>query len=40
MNRQKDVDTMANIVDPAQTAPQEKSDLGLHCLLRGICLHT
>ena len=24
---------MANTVDPDQTAPQEQSDLGLHCLL-------
>ena len=25
---------MANIADPDQTAPQEQSDQGLHCLLR------
>ena len=27
-----DADGMANSVDPDQTAPQEQSDLGLHCL--------
>ena len=37
----KDADGMANNVAPDQTAPQEQSDLGLHCLLRStlpICL--
>ena len=29
---------MANSVDPDQTAPKEQSDLGLHCLLRLLCL--
>ena len=28
---------MANSVDPDQTAPEEQSDLGLHCLLNDIC---
>ena len=32
----KDRDGMANRVDPDQTAP--KSDLGLHCLSRTVCL--
>ena len=30
----RDTDIMANIVNPDQTAPQEQSDQGLHCLLR------
>ena len=30
----------ANSVDPDQTAPEEQSDLGLHCLLRPICPST
>ena len=34
---QKDADGMANSVVPDQTAPQEQSDLGLHCLPRPIC---
>ena len=34
----KDVDRMANSVDPDQTAPQ--SDLGLHCLPRSVCPKT
>ena len=29
---------MANSVDPDQTAPKEQSDLGLHCLLRLLCM--
>ena len=33
----KDVDRMANSVDPDQT---EQSDLGLHCLSRLICPKT
>ena len=33
----KDVDRMANSVDPDQTAPKEQSDQDLHCLLRHIC---
>ena len=36
--RPEDADGMANSVDPYQTAPEEQSDLGLHCLLRPICL--
>ena len=36
----KDADGMVNSVDPDQTAPQEQSDQGLHCLLRPICLNT
>ena len=36
----KDVEGMANSVDPDQTAPQEQSDLGLHCLPRTVCLKT
>ena len=28
---------MANSVDPDQTAPQEQSDLGLHCLQMPFC---
>ena len=31
---------MANIADPDQTAPEEQSDLGLHCLLTSICPST
>ena len=26
-------DILANIADPDQTAPNEQSDLGIHCLL-------
>ena len=33
----KDVDRMANSVDPDQTAPLEQSDQNLHCLFRHIC---
>ena len=33
----KDVDRMANSIDPDQTAPQEQSDQNLHCLFRNIC---
>ena len=33
----KDVDGIANSVDPDQTA---QSDLALHCLLRSACLKT
>ena len=29
------VHTLANRVDPDQTAPREQSDLGLHCLQYG-----
>ena len=36
----EDIDGMANSVDPDQTAPEEQSDLGLHCLLRPICPNT
>ena len=32
----KDADGMANIVDPDQIAPEEQSDLGIHCLLRQV----
>ena len=35
----KDIDGVANIVDPDQTAPKEQSDQGLHCLLRPVCLN-
>ena len=28
----------ANSADPDQTAPQEQSDLGLHCLPKDLCL--
>ena len=34
----KDAQGMANSVDPDQTAPWEKLDLGIHCLLRPVCL--
>ena len=34
---QKDVDGMANSVDPDHIAPQGQSDQGLHCLLRPTC---
>ena len=37
---QKDVNGIANSVDPDQTAPKEQSDLGLHCLPRPICPKT
>ena len=30
-------DRMANSEDPDQTAPQEQSDLGLHCLFKPSC---
>ena len=33
----KDVDRMANSVDPDQTALKEQSDQNLHCLFRNIC---
>ena len=36
----EDIDGMANSVDPDQTAPEEQSDQGLHCLLRPICPNT
>ena len=36
----KDADGMANRVDPDQTASEEESDLGLHCLRRPICPNT
>ena len=32
-----DADRMVNSVDSDQTAPEEQSDLGLHCLLNHIC---
>ena len=32
-----DADGMANNIDPDQTAPDEQSDLSLHCLLGPIC---
>ena len=35
--RSKDADRITNRVDTDQTAPEEQSDLGLHCLLRPIC---
>ena len=35
-----DADGMANSVDPDQTALEEQSDLGLHCLPRPICPKT
>ena len=31
---------MESSTGPDQTAPEEQSDLGLHCLLRLICLNT
>ena len=33
----KDVDEVANGVDPDQTAPKEQSDLSLHYLLKPVC---
>ena len=36
----KNADGIANDADPDQTAPQEQSDLGLHCLLSPICPNT
>ena len=36
----KDADSMANGVDPGQTAPLEQSDLGLHLLPGPVCLNT
>ena len=36
--RQKDSNGIANCEDPDQTAP--RSDMGLHCLPRPICLKT
>ena len=33
----KDVERMANSVDPDQTALREQSDQNLHCLLRYTC---
>ena len=38
--RQKDANGIANSEDPNQTAPQEQSDLGLHCLPRPVCPKT
>ena len=35
----KDADKIANSVDPDQTAPEEQSDLGLHCLLKPLKEH-
>ena len=35
--RPKDAEGMAISVDPDQTAPEEQSDLDLHCLLRPTC---
>ena len=37
---QKDADGIANSEDPDQIAPEEQSDLGLHCLFRPICPKT
>ena len=37
---QKDANGIANSEDPDQTAPEEQSDLGLHCLPRPICPKT
>ena len=37
---QKDANGIANSEDPDQTAPEEQSDLGLHCLPRSICPKT
>ena len=31
---------IANSEDPDQTAPEEQSDLGPHCLLRPVCPKT
>ena len=31
---------MTNNEDPDQTAPQEQSDLGLHCFVSSICPNT
>ena len=36
----KDVNEIADSVDPDQTAPKEQSDLGLHCLPRPVCPNT
>ena len=36
----KGADRMTNSVDPEQTALQEQSDLGLHCLHSPICPKT
>ena len=36
----KDAEEIANSVDPDQTAPEEQSDLGLHCLPRPVCPKT
>ena len=36
----KDAEGIANTVDPDQTAPQEQSDLGLHCLPGRACPKT
>ena len=33
----KDIERMANSVDPDQTAPKEQSDQNLLCLLRRTC---
>ena len=38
--RQKDADEMADSEDPDQTALEEQSDLGRHCLPRPICPKT
>ena len=38
--RQKDANEIANSEDPDQTALEEQSDLGLHCLPRPICPKT
>ena len=32
----KDAEEMADNVDPDQTAPEEQSDQGLHCLLKNV----
>ena len=37
---QKHANGIANSEDPDQTAPEEQSDLGLHCLPSPICRKT
>ena len=38
--RPKDADRMANSVDPGQTDPDQKSDLGISRLPSTVCLKT
>ena len=38
--RSKDEDGMTNSIDPDQTAPEEQSDLGLHCFFKPIYPNT